>query len=764
MKLLGILLSVFGFVLLSFSQTKKAKTHIKLIRNQVHAFHADSEYIQLFQLDTILLNTNYGSLYRLKEEEGVHIFSGKKTEVLNFKAIDANFASNNARQALAQIPGLTIWENDGSGVQLNIATRGLSPNRSWEINILQNGYSISPDIFGYPDNYYSPPFEAVDKIELIRGGAALQYGSQFGGVVNFQLKKITANKPINFETQTTLGGYGFFNSYINLNGTSKKWKYGLYNNYRSGNDWRQNNEFKATSFHGFVERRIAKNHIIGIEYTNAQNLLRQPGGLTDLQFFQNPEQSLRERNWFFTKWNILNFYYEAKFSKSITFESKMTYLNGERSNIGFLATPNYKDSINTKLGNYNYRTVNRDFYNTFNTDFRFLYSYNLGGNANSYLAFGGKYFSANTHRQQRGLGNQLADYSSSIVTSLYPTDLEFGTENIALYAENKFGVTPKFSITPGLRIEQIASNYEGRFDLDTLYAYTLNPETKNRNFILFGLGLEYKFKSTHVYANASQAYRPALYADFLPTTIYDEVDPSLKDSKGWNFDLGFNGNYFNNALHVDLSLFTILYQNRIGTLPKYLDNDPSNTTYLYKTNLGTTLHKGLELSFNINFNNFFSVPKDLNVILFSSYAYIDARYQDFPIYTASGTAPNSIISETNLKGNRVEYVPQYVLNLGVHFVHKIFTSTIQSKWSDGVYTDAKNTQIPNAAGTIGYLNNYNVIDFTTKVNLTQHLSIKGTVNNLTNKIYATRRSTGLPGPGIIPAPNRQYFITLSYLF
>lgn len=34
------------------------------------------------------------------------------------------------------------------------------------------------------------------------------------------------------------------------------------------------------------------------------------------------------------------------------------------------------------------------------------------------------------------------------------------------------------------------------------------------------------------------------------------------------------------------------------------------------------------------------------------------------------------------------------------------------------------------------------------------------VNNLTNKLYFTRRATGYPGPSIIPSPVRNYYFTL----
>ena len=150
------------------------------------------------------------------------IYAGKKTAVIQLDKINADLSSNNTRQVFAKVPGISIWENDGSGIQAGIASRGLSPNRSWEFNVRQNGYDISSEVFGYPENYYTPPMEAMRKIEVIRGSASLQYGPQFGGVLNYQIKKGNPNKPISYEAQQTLGSYGLFNTYMAIGGTHKK--------------------------------------------------------------------------------------------------------------------------------------------------------------------------------------------------------------------------------------------------------------------------------------------------------------------------------------------------------------------------------------------------------------------------------------------------------------------------------------------------------------------------------------------------------------
>ena len=82
------------------------------------------------------------------------IYAGKKSEIILVDSLDANKAVNNTRQILGRIPGLNIVETESSGFTANgIATRGLNPSQSVEMNTRQNGYNISADIYGYNESY-----------------------------------------------------------------------------------------------------------------------------------------------------------------------------------------------------------------------------------------------------------------------------------------------------------------------------------------------------------------------------------------------------------------------------------------------------------------------------------------------------------------------------------------------------------------------------------------------------------------------------------
>ncbi len=146
-----------------------------LAQNEINPV-TDSLYKKYLPEVTIVGRGSKSDYQQLPEIVGVSIYAGKKNALIVLDNVQGNVVTNNMRQVMAKIPGIHIWESDGSGIQIGIAARGLSPNRSWEFNTRQNGYDIAADPYGYPEAYYNPQLQAVQRIEVVRGQGALQYG------------------------------------------------------------------------------------------------------------------------------------------------------------------------------------------------------------------------------------------------------------------------------------------------------------------------------------------------------------------------------------------------------------------------------------------------------------------------------------------------------------------------------------------------------------------------------------------------------------
>src|SRR5258707_390251 len=224
----------------------------------------------------------------LDEVHDGKIYSGKKTEVLILDSMDANTAQNNPRQVLGRVPGANYSETEGSGFPSNgIGFRGLNPTQSIETNTRQNGYNITADLYGYPESYYLPPLEAVERIEVTRGAASLQFGPQFGGVINYILKKGNKTKPFEFVTQQTTGSFGLFNSFNSVGGQVGKFNYYAFVQFQSAQGWRPNSDYKKITGFGRIEYRASKKIKVGLEYSILRNRIHMPGGLTDSLFNAN---------------------------------------------------------------------------------------------------------------------------------------------------------------------------------------------------------------------------------------------------------------------------------------------------------------------------------------------------------------------------------------------------------------------------------------------------------------------------------------------
>src|SRR6476660_10553767 len=144
---------------------------------------SDTNTLKAIKVSGIRTIRGIGHLPPIKD--GI-IYAGMKNEVIVADSLDANKAINNTRQILGRIPGLNITETESSGFTANgISTRGLNPTQSIEMNTRQNGYNISADVYGYNEAYYLPAMEGVRRIEMVRGASSLQFGAQFGGLVNY---------------------------------------------------------------------------------------------------------------------------------------------------------------------------------------------------------------------------------------------------------------------------------------------------------------------------------------------------------------------------------------------------------------------------------------------------------------------------------------------------------------------------------------------------------------------------------------------------
>lgn len=680
---------------------------------------------------------------RLADVENMAIYAGKKNEVVVLGGIDANLATNNSRQIYAKVPGVNIIENDAAGIQLGIATRGLNPNRTTEFNARQNGYDISADPIGYPESYYAPPTEAIDRIEIVRGAASLQYGTQFGGLLNFQFKKGNPARKIEFTTRQTGGTYGFFNSFNSVGGQIGKLNYYGFFAHKQGDGWRQNTGFNVNTGYGSLSYQLSTSVRIGAEFTTMSYRMQQPGGLTDAQFRENPRASYRNRNWFQASWNMPAFTLDYQLDERTKVNIRAYGLIAQRGSIGNIVNL-LKDNQDTTQR----RQLTYDHYRNFGTEARLLHRYALFAKKASVLT-GARYYQGNTHRQQgTGFTGSEATFSFPNPAQVDEFDYRFPSYNAAFFVENVIWLTEKVSLTPGFRYEYIKSSSRGYSYVDATNQNLLATQQNVRQFPLFGVGVNYAVNpQAELYVNISQNYSPVNYADILVRTPNFQVDPNLKDVTGFNADLGFRGTY-RNWLNYDLSTYYLDYNNRIGLIR--IASDDGLEVIRYRTNVGRSRSVGAETFGEINFSRIKRASPKNEVSLFGSFAYTNATYT---------RAINPLLA-TLIVGRQVEYAPKTIVRTGVTCQRKNVRTTLQFSRTSRQFTDAYNS-LQTADGLVGEIPAYWLLDLTAGYKV-KTLAFSLSINNLTNNYYFTRRALGFPGPGIIPADARTSYLSVSY--
>jgi Fe(3+) dicitrate transport protein len=709
---------------------------------------------------TIVGRNTRTDIHFLPEIVGTQINAGKKNSLIVVDNVQGNVVTNTMRQVMAKVPGIQIWESDPSGIQISVGARGLSPNRSWEFNVRQNGYDISSDPFGYPEAYYTPQLNSVQRIQVVRGAGSLQYGPQFGGLVNFIMKDGSeVKKPFQFETQQTAGSFGLFNSYNAIGGSGEKHNYYAFWDRRTGNGGRQNGRFGVNTGYGTVALKATSKLKVALEATHFDYMSQQPGGLTDAQFAANHLQSLRNRNWFQVEWNILALNVDYTINEKSRMNAKVFGMSGNRNSVGFMLSPDVKDTINPVTLQFNNRRVDIDRYRNAGAEIRYINEYKIGAVKNT-LAGGVRYFNGFTNRLQNGRGDTGSDFNLNTLAP-FATDLRFTTQNIAAFAENIIHLGEKLILIPGVRYETITNTANGRLSFSgTGTENKISNQLRQRNFLLLGVGAEYHIGRTEIYANYSQAYRPILFSDITDNPVIDLViDPNLRDANGYNIDLGWRGTV-SDFLFFDVSAYWLQYNNRIGTLTQQRTD---GSFFNLRTNVGNSISRGTEWLVEFSpVKAFLPGSRFGNITIFSSMAFIDARYGDFRVVTRNTTT--NTLEETTLKNRRVENAPQRILRNGITYAYKKITVTLQHNYTGQAFSDANNTIAPTANGINGLIPAYQIVDVAGTYKFSERFFVKAGINNLFNEKYFTRRAGGYPGPGIMPAEPRNFFITVGAKF
>ncbi|MBC7873839.1 MAG: TonB-dependent receptor [Ferruginibacter sp.] len=686
---------------------------------------------------TIISILNQHIVRPLPVTQGAYLFSGKKTEVIELTNAPADITNKTGRQLFAKIPGVFVYDMDGAGNQINVATRGLDPHRGWEFNNRKDGIIINSDMYGYPASHYSMPLESIGRIELVRGTGSLQYGAQFGGMLNYVTKQGDTTRAFSFESINTLGSFNLLSTYNAVGGKTGKWKYYAYIQKKSRNGYRDMEHTESEAEAIILTWQPTPKFSVRAEWARSKYLYRIPGGLTDSMFIADPRQATRSRNYFSPDIHVPSITINWDLSTQTRVQFTSSAVIGRRNSVLFDKPTNVRDTINTTTGQFNNRQVDIDRFNSYTTELRLLQNYSLGKLLNTLVA-GVQYMNNDLHRTQLGKGTTGSDYDLSVVDPVWGRDIHFKTQNLAIFAENKFQLFKNLSANIGARIEMGQTDLSGKI---VYYPENEIPVTIKHNFPLFGVNISYKPKEKmEWYAGWSQAYRPMLFKDLIPASLFEKVDPAIRDAEGFNAEAGFRGTW--KFLKWDVTAFALQYNNRFGTVA---ETDNTGSFYTYRTNIGNSLTKGAEILVQADWQ----IHEKMILSAFTSTAFLNARYKNAMV--KSGNA------NIDVSGNKVESVPDVITRNGITIRYRRISFSTLYSYTSSTFADPLNTITPlKSTGAVGLVPAYGILDLNGVVRISKNLELRAGINNLLNKQYFTKRPLFYPGPGVWPSDGRNF--------
>ena len=659
--------------------------------------------------------------------DGTKVYSGKKTSVIDLDDLP-RINNNNYRQALSKTPGLLVSEETSPLV--SIGYRGLNPHRAQFTQVLKDGIPIHADQFGYPEAYYTPPLDTVDRLEFIRGGGSLMYGPQPGGAINFVTHRHSLDREFAAHTQHVLGSDSLYSTFNSVDGTVGRLGYYAYFNHRQTDGFRTANsdvDLNTGSARFVLDAKTDSRWIFTFDGYGEEH--GEPGGLTfatganTVNYDVDREATSRFVDRFRLERYNASLAWEKDFSEGT--QMTVTAWGGYYSRFSKRQRGGGFGTLSTGAAASSNTIELQEFY-TEGVETRLRHDYQVGGDTQTLAAGVQLYHTASPRIDKRGA---TADAEDGQVRSQSERSVIYAP----VFIENRF-VVGRLSITPGFRLESFHQTAKESLNLDKAAAATPLGDKSQTGFVpLAGLGLEYGFdRGFTAYANASQAYRPNIFTEAVPTGGTAVINADLQEGRSWQYEIGLRGHPLP-YLTFDTSLFWLDFDNQIGTV--------GNTVM----NVGRAIHRGWEAAAELELLGLVDAlrggtgePRSHQLGLHANVLLLDAEFVSGP---REGRAP--------------QYAPGHVLRTGLTY-----------RWIDrakvslqGTFVDSHFGDDANSANYV--IPAYMVWDLTAEVKVYRDtISLMAGINNLLDEDYYSR----IRNDGIDPAYGRNYYVGLSFAF
>ncbi|MCF6763095.1 TonB-dependent receptor family protein [Pseudomonas fragi] len=657
--------------------------------------------------------TIQGDVLGAASDQEVRTYAGSRSVIDSSELKKAS--TRGLDDALQRVPGIKIFDETGTGALPQISVRGLYESRSGRIQALSDGIPLALAPYGQTGlSLFPMTMATVDRVDIVRGGAAVQYGpNNVGGVINFISKPIPREWETTLQEKTTFnaGGRQLWDTYLGTGGyLTDNFGLQLDINTLSGEYGREHSDTDVQNYRLRGQWNIDDDRDLSFGVQHYKADMDLAGALSVKDYKDDPRQSTRPLDRFEGDTDRVWGTYTQRLGAMGPFDSvEFSWTNFAHNSyrnfvVGLPFTPD-GTAVTKQDGP-------RDF-KVWGTEPRISATVD-GDNVGQTWLLGARYVSEDidykVNRQSLATG----------VTAPF-RDWKFDDNARAFYISNAISLLDhRLTITPGVRYENARMNYS-----DGITGF--ERENKSEEW-LPGLTVGYQANDAwYVYANAQKSLRP-------PQVTQIVKEGAVGAELAWNYETGVRYTPWD-GMRVDFNLYRIDFDDQIAY----------NATTDRFDNLGSTRHQGFE-------TDIFWTPQAMRDLdLHAGYAYLDAKQRN-------GT----------FKGNEVPYSSrnQFMVDARYRFAEH-WTYNLDGLYISKAYTDAANTRDENASASVGELPAYWV--WNTAVEREFPLADKSVltasagISNLFNREYYFRGIDTAPW-GRQAAPERSLTLGVNYRF
>ncbi|MEZ4828209.1 MAG: TonB-dependent receptor [Bacteroidia bacterium] len=635
-------------------------------------------------------------------------------------------------EVIRKVAGVHVVDEEGLGLRANIGIRGLDPDRSRSVLILEDGIPVALNPYGEPEMYYTPSMDRMQGVEILKGSGQILFGPQtIGGVINY----LTADPPESSAGSASVSGGegGFFRGLFSYGNTSENAGFRLnYLHKRAENIGPTS--FQINDLSTKIKLKSGRSSL-GLKlgyYDETSNstyigLTQSMYDAGELDFVNMaPDDKLDIR----------------RYAASLVHDYRINHIFQVKTvAFGYTTTRNWRRqdfSSNPLVSNrtgivWGDTTIAggavymRDQNAHRNRAFEVagiesqLISAFATGNVSHYIQTGIRYMHERAFEQRiNGMKKDAA--SGQLVSD------EIRTGNaVSGYWQDKIYISPKLSATAGIRLEyyDYARNIIREGDTDTSI-FALNTISS----LIPGIGINYRpGEMMTFFAGIHRGFAPPRVKDAISNNgVVYNLDPELS----WNGETGLRIQ-MKNILSAELTGFYMQFSNQIIPV-----SESSGGSGAGLVNGGETRHLGLEMSFSADFAPLLNL-KDYYLGINTNFTLVEAVFTEDRFITTGG-------QKVNINGNRTPYSPALFITSGLSFESASgWGINFNGNYTGEQFSNELNSIAPSPDGRTGLIPSFFTLDGTVFYTLQRiPLVFRVSGKNLTNERYiVSRRPQGI---------------------